>query len=409
MIKTGSDRSREKRSSKKPDDPSPTSNASVLVVSAVVASIAFAVTCTHFFVTSPIDAVEFRLPPPAPFDNKMIPNERLSMAELLLEDQVYGPESIAVNRKTGRVYTGLKTGLICEIDLDNEAKILRAVRLTSVEGCDGSYHSMPKCGRPLGMRVHPDTDELYVLDAYLGLFSINWKTEKVRQFFAGGTSISGNDSAIPTRYLNDFDFLPDGCLVISESSTKFDDRDFIYDLMEHRANGRLLSYNTDKDELTVLVGDLHFPNGVQVRRGKVLVAEMGKARILKFSPSAEELSVFIDNLPGYPDNIRHGSDGTLWVPIPTTRSETDNWLGARPTIRSMLTKLLSPQAMHAVADWMTHKYGLILKVDIESGAVLESFHDPTGRISDVSTAVEDGKGNLILGSDVNYFLARLKL
>lgn len=50
----------------------------------------------------------------------MIPNERLSMAELLLEDQVYGPESIAVNRKTGRVYTGLKTGLICEIDLDNE-------------------------------------------------------------------------------------------------------------------------------------------------------------------------------------------------------------------------------------------------------------------------------------------------
>lgn len=84
-------------------------------------------------------------------------------------------------------------------------------------------------------------------------------SEKVRQFFAGGTSISGNDSAIPTRcvekfpgsfptrpffeypafrYLNDFDFLPDGCLVISESSTKFDDRDFIYDLMEHRANGR---------------------------------------------------------------------------------------------------------------------------------------------------------------------------
>lgn len=122
----------------------------------------------------------------------------------------------------------------------------------------------------------------------------------------------------------------------------------------------MLSYNTDKDELTVLVGDLHFPNGVQVRRGKVLVAEMGKARILKlvspqactiillednkmggsrFSPSAEELSVFIDNLPGYPDNIRHGSDGTLWVPIPTTRSETDNWLGARPTIRSMLTKV----------------------------------------------------------------------
>ncbi|KAK6046782.1 hypothetical protein COOONC_15713 [Cooperia oncophora] len=152
----------------------------VLIVSAVIASVAIAVACTHIFVTSPIDPIEFQLPPPDPFENELSPNHRLEKAEILLEDQIYGPESIAVNRKTKKIYTGLKTGLICEIVINGKAKILRAVRLTSLEGCDGSYHSMPKCGRPLGMRVHPKTDELYVLDAYLGLFSINWETGELQ-------------------------------------------------------------------------------------------------------------------------------------------------------------------------------------------------------------------------------------
>ncbi|VDL69238.1 unnamed protein product [Nippostrongylus brasiliensis] len=252
---------------------------------------AIAVACTHLFVASPIDAVEFRLPRAPPFEGDLAPNQRLTKAELLLEDQVYGPESIAINRNTGKVYTGLKTGLICEIDI---------IRLTSLDGCDGSYHSMVKCGRPLGLRIHPKTDELFVLDAYLGLFSINWKTELA--LFS--TSF---------RYLNDFDFLPDGCLVISESSTKFDDRDFIYDLLEHRPNGRMLAYNPVTDEISVLLDGLYFPNGIQVVRGKVLIAEMGKARVL--------------------------SGNAIWVPIAAIRSDSDNWLAARPTVRSLLTKV----------------------------------------------------------------------
>ncbi|KAK6747564.1 hypothetical protein RB195_000639 [Necator americanus] len=388
----------------------PIRNKPVLVVSAVVASLAIAVTSTHLFVASPIDPVEYQLPSPPHFEEELATNTRLAKAELLLEDQVYGPECIAVDQKSGRAYTGLKTGLICEIDYSGkEAKILRAVRLTSLEGCDGSYQSMIKCGRPLGMRIHPQSKELYVLDAYLGLFAINWDTEKVRQFFTSGTSISDDDSAAPTRYLNDFDFLPDGRLVISESSTKFDDRDFIYDLLEHRPNGRLLAYDLEKEELSVMIDNLYFPNGVEVVRGKVFIAEMGKARILKYSPSSNTINVLNDNLPGYPDNIRQTSNGELWVPIAAMRSDGDNWLAARPTLRALLTKLLSSQGVQAVAEWMTRKYGLVLKMDVESGKILESLHDSTGRVSDITTAVEDGHGHLLIGSDANYYLAKLKL
>ncbi|RCN35529.1 hypothetical protein ANCCAN_18612 [Ancylostoma caninum] len=171
----------------------------------------------------------------------------------------------------------------------------------------------------------------------------------------------------------------------------------------------LIAYNPETDHLSVMLDDLYFPNGVEVARGKVLVAEMGMARILRYSPSSRTTSVLIDNLPGYPDNIRQASDGHLWVPLAAVRADGDNWLAARPTLRGLLTKLLSPQAVQIVAEWMTQKYGLVLKVDLESGKVLESLHDPTGRISDVTTALEDGRGNLLLGSDANYYVAKLKL
>lgn len=40
--------------------------------------------------------------------------------------------------------------------------------------CDGSYHSLPKCGRPLGMRFsQKNPDLLLIADAYYGFFEAN--------------------------------------------------------------------------------------------------------------------------------------------------------------------------------------------------------------------------------------------
>ncbi|VDM54922.1 unnamed protein product [Angiostrongylus costaricensis] len=355
----------------------------ILFVSVVAASLAIAISSTYLLASAPIDALEYQLPRPTLFEDKSVANEQLTNGERLLEDQIYGPESIAVNKNTGLVYTGLRTGLICEIDLSGEPKIIRAVRLTSHENCDGSYHSMPRCGRPLGMSTK----------AVRNILIRN--LEEVRQLFAGATPASDDDSTPPTRYLNDFDFLPDGRLIISESSTKFDDRDFIYDLLEHRPNGRILEYNLVQDKLSVLVTNLYFPNGVQAVQGKVLIAEMGNARILKqvnlttYSPSSGNVDVLVDNLPGYPDNIRVSGDGALWVPLAATRTENDNWLAVRPRLRTLLT--------------------MEFQIDLESGKLLESFHDRTGHISEVSVAVEDGRGNLLIGSDVQCYIGRIKL
>uniref|UniRef100_A0A1I7XDC4 BPL_C domain-containing protein n=1 Tax=Heterorhabditis bacteriophora TaxID=37862 RepID=A0A1I7XDC4_HETBA len=123
----------------------------------------------------------------------------------------------------------------------------------------------------------------------------------------------------------------------------------------------------------------------------------------------ETLSVLIDNLPGYPDNLRLSNSGMIWVPLAALRSEEDNWIAERPWLREILTKTFSPQALQFIVNWLLNKYGIVLKINPTTGEVIESLHDAVGRVSDISIAVEDGRGNLLLGSDVNYYIARVKL
>ncbi|KAF8373373.1 hypothetical protein PRIPAC_79802 [Pristionchus pacificus] len=331
---------------------------------AIIVSVITAVFLTHLIAASPIRAVEFILDDPPVLEK----NLRLTQSSIILENAVYGPESIAEDPKTGRLYAGLKTGLVCEIELNkvtNEGRILRAVRLTNASDCDGSYKSFPKCGRPLGIRFSP-SGSLLVVDAYLGLFEIDLVKEKVLILIRGGRHIDDSFSSTPIRFLNDVDVLPDGRIVITESSSRYDDRDFMYEMLEHRPNGRLLVFDRKRDTLREMIAGLYTPNGIVVHRGKILLAEMGTARILKFSPSANSVSVFMDNLPGFPDNLRKSRDGrSIWVGVPVMRSKEDNWINQRPDLRELISKLFSLQALEWILSLFTPSYGCVLQIDAD--------------------------------------------
>ena len=79
--------------------------------------------------------------------------------------------------------------------------------------------------------------DLFLKSEISKLENLNF-SEKVSHLLLGGAEITNDETAAPIRYLNDFDFLPDGRIVISEASNKFDDRDHLYELFEHRPNGR---------------------------------------------------------------------------------------------------------------------------------------------------------------------------
>ena len=60
------------------------------------------------------------------------------------------------------------------------------------------------------------------------------------------------------------DVADDGMVYFTDASYKYMLRDFIWDMLEGRPHGRLLSFDPSTKETKVLVGDLYLANGVVV-------------------------------------------------------------------------------------------------------------------------------------------------
>ena len=58
------------------------------------------------------------------------------------------------------------------------------------------------------------------------------------------------------------DVAKDGMIYFTDASYKYSVKDFIWDFLEGRPHGRLLSYDPTTKETKVLAGDLYFANGV---------------------------------------------------------------------------------------------------------------------------------------------------
>uniref|UniRef100_A0A0N5AYH3 Str_synth domain-containing protein n=1 Tax=Syphacia muris TaxID=451379 RepID=A0A0N5AYH3_9BILA len=328
-------------------------------------------------------------------------NELLKNVFPELSAQILGAESFATHETFGTIYTGVKSGHILELK-KNQSIHLRYGG--EQHNCSGSYLDAVDCGRPLGLRFHKkNKDLLLIADAYYGLYEFNVVTGKHFLLANSNDLFSLNFNARPLRYLNDLDVMEDGeTVILSEPSTTFSDRDYLYALMEHGGDGRLLAYNLVNGELKVLLDNLQYPNGVQLEQNGqcVLIAEMGNLQILRlvycFNNS---YTVAVGNLPGYPDNIRLTENGDLWVPMGGVRFTDDSWLTLRPYLLFTIS--------FTNFTYVSPKYGLALIVDSHSGEIKKSFHDPTGvhvpSISQVRTLT------IPLSQDLWFYVASKEL
>ena len=271
-------------------------------------------------------------PPPAPSltEGTYAYNEKLKGIQKLAAGVGAGPEGVNADA-IGRVYAGYNDGRIIMLSPDGAT--------FSELGDTG--------GRPLGITFGPNGG-LIVADAKKGLLHFTGKTH-VLATEAEGMPFGFTDDADNTRL--------DKNIYFTDASSKFGYGKHMRDLLEHGANGRLLEYNVTTKQTRVLMSGLHFANGVAVGPDDayVLVNETGEYRILRYWLKGEKAGthdVFIDNLPGFPDNLSFNDRDRFWVAIVAPRDPMlDELLPGSLYLRTVISKLpafLQPRPrMHA--------------------------------------------------------------
>jgi sugar lactone lactonase YvrE len=328
---------------------------------------------------SPIDPLAYR-PPPAPaLAGQLAPNEALRATVLLAEGTIHGPEDVAFD-SAGRLYAATAGGVIERFD------------------ASGPKPFATTGGRPLGMRFTPSGD-LVVCDASRGLLSIDP---------AGQVSVLSTEAeGVPFRLADNLDVASDGIVYFSDASSRYGQGDYMFDLLEARPHGRLLRYDPATRQTSVLLRDLYFANGVALSQGEdfVLVNETYRYRIRRLwlkGPKAGTSDIFLDNLPGFPDNIDGNRKGSFWLALFTVRNPIADTLHPHPWLKTLLARL--PRFA-----WPRPKpYGLVLEVD-EEGRILRSLHDPGGRRVPQITTAREHDGFLYLGTLDGSWVGKLKL
>lgn len=331
----------------------------------------------------PIDPEPFDVPDNPGYTGDFEANNRLSAAERLAQGLVHGPEDTAMDAD-GLLYTGLEDGRIVRFDPDSAEATFEEVANTG--------------GRPLGLEFHPD-GYLVVADAFRGLIAVDPDgTIRVLTDSVGGE---------PMIFVDDVSIARDGTIWFSDASRRWDLHENLNDFWERRPTGRLLSYHPGRDETVVHLDDLYFANGVALGPNEdyVLVNETLAFRVSRLwlkGPRAGEHDYFVEELPGFPDNVSYDGRNTFWVALVTPRSEGIETGSGSPFLRKMFFRLLtalnaSPVVMHGGA----------IGFDTD-GNVTHNFQGADGAVG-MTTSVNRHDDGLYVGGLIAPYVVRVPL
>ena len=329
----------------------------------------------------PITPASWTPSPAPPLNGIYQQNSRLAGVERLSLGPGFAPEDVALDSEK-RIYAGMDDGRIMRLQADGTRPELFA-----------DTH-----GRPLGLAFDP-TGNLIVADANKGLLligrdgSINVLTTQAE--------------GVAFRCTNDLDVAADGTIYFTDASSKFPISSYKADLLEHQPNGRLLAYDPKTKTTRVVLGRLHFANGVAVSpyQSFVLVVETGTYKVDRVwlaGPRRGQSEVFIDNLPGFPDGISSNGRDRFWLALVAPRDKILDRLLPHPFLRK------SVQRLPAFLQPAPKRYAFVLAMDLH-GRVVENLQDGSSSCyAQIANAVEHG-GYLYFGSIGESSIGRFPL
>jgi sugar lactone lactonase YvrE len=319
---------------------------------------------------SPRPVGTFVAPQAPPLTGIYESNNLLQAIERFGDSYCLGPEDIAIDA-LGHIYAGMGDGRIMRLGIDGGSAEL----------------FVNTGGRPSGMAFDA-VGNLIVADSEKGLLSI--APDGVI------TLLTNEAGGRPIGLANDLDIAEDGIVYFSDYRYYPDN---VSDFMDGRPLARLLAYDPRTRTTQVLVDGLYAANGVTLGPDDsyVLVNEMTAYRVIRHwltGSKQGQTDIFIENLPGYPDNITFNGRDTYWLALFVPRSSVMEFLQARPILRGILKPV---PLLLITAAVNTRGYGFVLGLDLE-GKVVHNLQDPSGKFASHVTSAYEYEGRLYLGN-----------
>ena len=313
----------------------------------------------------PIDPVAWQAPTDRGLVDPFEANDLLKAATTIDLGDHQGPEDAALGRDE-LVYVTTEGGHVLRIRN-------RQVEMFAVTG-----------GRPLGIEVDAD-GTLVVANAYLGLQRIDVQ--------GNVTSILSSIDGKTPVYPNNLAIARDGKIYFTEASSKFGADKYrgsydasLLDIMEHGGHGGVFVFDPGSGTSRQLLGDLNYANGIAISEDNsyLVVAETSNYRVLRHwltGPLAGHTEVLLDNLPGFPDNLKNGRSGRFWMGLAAPRNDLVDRISDKPWLRKVIQRL--PGALRPRAVPSSH----VVAFNGE-GEILMNMHEPTARFPMLTGVLE---------------------
>lgn len=213
----------------------------------------------------------------------------------------------------------------------------------------------------------------------------------------------------PIRFADEVIESSDGSLYFSVASTKFGFHDWYLDVLEAKPHGQLLKYDPSLNETSILLDGLCFPNGVALSREEdyLVFCETWKYRCQKYwlkGIDKGKTEIFIDNLPGGPDNIYLAPDGSFWIAVLQVASKGLEFVHRSKPSKHLVASF--PKLVNLVIG--VKRKATVVNVAAD-GKITRKFDDPDGKVMSFVTTAFEFEDHLYLGSLNTNFIGKLPL
>eukprot|EP00743_Colponemidia_sp_Colp-15_P007081 GILK01007640.1.p1 GENE.GILK01007640.1~~GILK01007640.1.p1 ORF type:complete len:377 (+),score=52.95 GILK01007640.1:30-1133(+) len=333
-----------------------------------------------FCIPRPVrEAVDYPLPSPLPLTGAWAFGKSLASAGKIGENVLSGCESFVVDEKRKIGYCSAERSVIA-YHFENQTTETIAV-----------------LGGRLGGLHIDDNGDVYVADFSQGFFQIDPRSRIV-------SLVATEADGLPFGYADDVEVAQDGTLYLTDATQVYLTKQwpthsfdplypFLVDYLSAKPSGRLIKLDSKTRKATVLLQDQYFLNGIALSADEsyLLLTETNALKVKRFWLKGEKKGLvedFLTNLPGYPDSIHRGSDGTFWITIFNLRFPYLESLSPYGFLKSLILRLPASY-VNRLATGVHHS--LVVQVN-QDGKVLRSFHDDSGAVNPITSCIEyDGK------------------